>query len=258
MSMKFQTKKTPDYFGEINSVSLLTRYTSLDNIIEIIKHNKLHFSPLSNFSDLSEGKTLNQIINIENTKSISSEIRSQVFYASCWYNGSESILMWDIYGRKNSIDYLAIQIDFNSIKKILDEGSYRFISNKITIQKKEPLNEIKSDAFKLDTFKCGLIKYDDFDNLVKSNSNFVGRFKSLDFRHENEFRFLVYQNYKSSIIGLDDLKCCFNEESFRNLKFTIIVNPYASEDIFNFVEKGFSEFKNVEVIHSKFKNLLSK
>jgi len=237
------------------SISTLTRFTELEYAIEFIKQNKLHFSPLSSFPDKLEGKTFEQAkIEDENNvagKSIPSKIRREIIYASCWYAGYETLQMWDIYGKdKNCI---AIQIDFNQFNQnILSTGNYKVESNflnRIT----EP-RKLKKDGyiFRISDFKYGQINYIDFDNSSAIKKEFIGRFKSNHFRHENEFRFLITQNYKDKPpVGLKDLKFVIINNSLKKLKIKLIISPYASSDYFDFIKVGFKDQKNVEVIPSQ-------
>jgi len=243
--MNYQSKTIPSQFNKNNCEFTLTRYAKIEHILEFVKNRKLHFSPLSSFPDLMEGKTFNQAKFDEDGSSISPQTRRGVLYASCWYAGNENLNMWDIYGNKNKAnERLAIQFDLKKFKSlILEKGLYRFIPNELIENDKE---------FKLNTFKYGLINYIDFENNSLTKKEFIGRFKSSDFEHEHEFRFLISQNYiNNARVKLSDLKCCFNKVSFDKIKFTIIVSPYASKDYFEFVKKGFKDDKNVEVIPSK-------
>lgn len=100
--------------------------------------------------------------------------------------------------------------------------------------------------------KYGLINYIDFNDLSKIKKEFIGRFKSIDFNHEKEFRFIITQNYKDfPPIGLKDLKLAFINNTLKKIKIKLIVSPYASNDYFEFVKKGFKDDKNVEVLPSK-------
>lgn len=244
--MKFKSDIIPEYFNGNDSNIILTRFSKLDNILEIIKDRKFHFSPLSEYVDLTEGKTFKQAQKDNSKNSIDPKIRGNVFYASCWFNGDETIYMWDIYGGQKNTENLAIQFQFDPFKKnILDRGSFRFVSD-------------KNDSFKLNTFNYGSINYVDFNNKLKVKEDYVGRFKSMHFMHENEFRFLAYQNYKDTkLIGLKDLKCHFNDISFDKIKFTVLVSPYASTNYFEFIKDGFKKFTNVDVKQSKFYELFN-
>ena len=244
--MKIQSEKIPTFFNCNESNILLTRFSKLENILEIIKDRKFHFSPLLEYLDLTEGKTFKQAQNDNSKNSIDPKIRGNVFYASCWFNGDETIYMWDIYGGQKNTKNLAIQFQFDPFKKnILDCGLFRFVSD-------------KNDSFKLNSFKYGTINYVDFNNKLKVKEDYVGRFKSLHFVHENEFRFLAYQNYNDTkLIGLKDLKCRFNDALFDKIKFTVLVSPYASKNYLEFIKAGFKEYKNVDVKLSKFYDLFN-
>lgn len=249
-----EKKRMPKLFGDPKtSISTLTRYTEIEFAIEFIKHNKLHFSPLSSFPDKMEAKTFEQAKAESNiaSKSIPSKIRREIIYASCWYSGDETLQMWDIYG--NDKNCLAIQIDFAQFNQIIvNFDNFRVESRFLdSINKLRKLKN-KDYSFRISDFKYGLINYIDFKDLSKVKKEFIGRFKSVDFNHEKEFRFIITQNYKDfPQIGLKDLKLSFNSMKLKGIK--VIISPYASNDYYEFVRRGFSDYKNVEVICSKLK-----
>ena len=81
-------------FASNKGNDIITRITDLRNVYEFVKESKLHFSPLSKFSDHTEGKKFDELKmddkdqNNENSMPI---IRRKVMYASCWYNGGETL-----------------------------------------------------------------------------------------------------------------------------------------------------------------------
>ena len=236
-------------------VEIITRITSLQNAIEFIDNNTLHFSPLSCYKDYTEGKSFEQALIQESEsksdkKLIPNIVRREILYVSCWSEGEESLHMWDIYGKNNYA--VAIQIHLNDfINKVTNKGCFWFESKSFG----DLIRDYKSH-FKPSSFHYGLINYCDL--LIQENNvkQFIGQFKELAFAHENEFRFLIRQNYfNHPPVGLRDLKCKFTNNSFKNIAIKLIVNPYAKKDYFEFIKTRFKNQKQVEIIPSKFTKL---
>jgi hypothetical protein len=237
----------------------ITRFTSLENVLDFILNKQLHFSPFSSFPDYTEGRSLRQATCCENDNELKQQetppyLRRDFLYASCWHIGEENLYMWDIYG-KDKNNCLAIQLNIdNLIKDVFTPGNFWFSSEKFEqgFDKKMPSPE----RFKISCFHFGKLDYVDLEENSKNKKLYIGRFKDKAFSHENELRFLLRQNYKNlRPVCLRDLKCKFLNNAEEKLNIKILVNPYAQKSYFDFIKKAFYENKNVEVIHSKFKQL---
>jgi hypothetical protein len=242
-------------FGSNKGNSIITRITDLRSVYEFVKESKLHFSPLSKFSDHTEGKKFDELKmddkdqNIENSMPI---IRRKVMYASCWYNGGETLHMWDIYGKENR--QFAIQIDINELLTLgFHSGNFYFKSDVF-----EAYNKINEGniAFRPSGLHQGLVNYIDLKSDIDYKQQFIGRFKDLAFSHEKEWRILLRQNYEAApLIDLDDLKCHFFGTDFSQLQKTIIVSPYANAMQVEELKKEFNSLQNIDIKPSIFTEL---
>jgi hypothetical protein len=190
-------------------------------------------------------------MNISVDDYVSSAFRRQVLYASCWYNGEETLYMWDIYGRSDRM--FAIQV---CAEELIDYG---FRSKEFFFES-DFLNDnqfrLQTQTFKPASFHFGKVKYRNLNNDLNFEGCFIGQFKDQAFSHENEFRFLVKQNYqKTTQINLQDLKCSFNSEQLMKMKIKVILSPYADLSLLSSLEVLFYGYKNVSVEASVFTKL---
>ena len=236
----------------------LTRFTDLDNVLEFVLNKQLHFSPLSSFWDYTEGKSLKQATLLGNEKESNEQeiphyIRREILYASCWHIGDEKLYMWDIYGRDRNC--LAIQLNLDSLlENVLVPGN--FLVSSENLEKGSYNKEVLPQDFKISSFYFGKLDYVDLIKINGSKNLYIGRFKDKAFKHEKEFRFLIRQNYKGNQpVGLKDLKCRFLKNAEQNLNVKVMVSPYAQKNYLEFITKAFQEYKNIEVIASKFTTL---
>ncbi|WP_395804176.1 DUF2971 domain-containing protein [Daejeonella sp.] len=245
-------KKHDKVSGEI------TRFTQLDNVLDFVLNHQLHFSPLSIFPDHTEGKSLKQATLLGNEKEINGQeiphyIRREILYASCWHFGDEKLYMWDIYGRDKNC--LAIQLNLdNLLENVFAPGNFLFSSKNLD----EGFNNKDSNAEKVEisSFHFGKLEYVDLVKKTVKSNLYIGRFKDKAFEHEKELRFLFRQNYKGNQpVGLKDLKCRFLKNAEQNLNVKVIISPYAQKNYLEFITKAFQEYKNIEVIASKFTTL---
>jgi hypothetical protein len=234
----------------------VTRITDYNSVLEFVKKNSLHFSPLSSFEDFTEGKRFEDIAlsEEEEFKDINSStalFRRKVMYASCWHNGKESLLMWNLYGRNER--YLAIQMDYRHLVNLF--------SAKFTFESKS-LNNLRIAKDTKISFLPGSLHYGkvEYVNLLKISEKkknyFLGRFKDKAFHHEKEFRLLLRQNYKESyLVDLRDLKCVFTGSDFKQLKLKIIVSPCAPDFYYDMIKSQLKNYQNITVCESKYKKL---
>ncbi len=242
-------------FASNKGNNIITRITDLRNVYEFVKESKLHFSPLSKFSDHTEGKKFDELKmddkdqNNENSMPI---IRRKVMYASCWYNGGETLHMWDIYGKENR--QFAIQIDINELLTI-GFHSHNFQFKSASFEAYNKINE-GNIAFRTSSLHQGLVNYIDLKSDIDPKQLFIGRFKDQAFSHEKEWRILLRQNYdKGPLIDLDDLKCHFFGTDFSQLQKTIIVSPYANALQVEVLKKEFNSLQNIVIKPSIFTDL---
>lgn len=224
-------------FSDVNNEKI-TRFMSIEHAIDFIKNQQIHFSPLSSFKDKKEGANLKQASSpdeiFDNISTLTPEKRSEILYASCWYYGGESLHMWDIHNNPNQIA-VAIQVDQNAlVNKIFNKGNFKFHSDKLHSEQLE---------FKPSTFVYGNVKYIDFAKQDELNKKFyIGRFKDVAFKHENEFRFLLRQNNSDQApTNLKDLKCKLINNAFKKLAVKLILSPYLSSDLAEFLAVSFKK-----------------
>ena len=254
--MEYKKSKLPIIpFASHNVNSIITRITDLRSVYEFVKESKLHFSPLSKFSDHTEGKKFDELKMDELTEgenAVSPLKRRKIMYASCWYNGGETLHMWDIYGKNNK--QFAIQIDINELLTFgFNSGNFQIKSASF-----EAYNKINEGniAFRPSGLHQGLVNYIDLKSDIDYKQQFIGRFKDHAFNHEKEWRILLRQNYKDApLIDLDDLKCHFFGTDFSQLQKTIILSPYANAMQVEELKKQINSFQNTVIKPSIFTEL---
>ena len=232
---KFKNRKSiPD---------ILTRITSLQHTLDFIENKQLHFSPLASFKDQKEGQSFNQFIKESREGEILPIKRRDIMYASCWFSGDETLYMWDIYGSDKT--NLAIQLFTNSlIENIFTPKNFWFQSDENKIE------------FKPNSLHCGIIGYVDQIKTPELSKPPIGTFKDIAFSHENEFRFLLRQNYQDNPPqAFKNLKCKITNGAETQIAIKIIVSPYAESSYFEFIKKELELYSNVSVVHSKFRDL---
>jgi hypothetical protein len=186
---------------EINEDAYLWRYMDIHKFLSFVFNRSLHFTRLDNFEDKKEGITVNHLfykglkkqmdnhpmfdnirkyMSIETLGGAMNKIDDQLEkiqrrnFANCWVigeNNSESVAMWNLYSKPNS---LAIKIKYSNFKKLLnDKGLHSFDSTREVIC--SPINYID-------------FQKPDYKNLKNIDSVFT---KDISFKHENEFRIIV-------------------------------------------------------------------
>lgn len=249
----------PFYNSVKRTKKTITRIMDYQNVVDFVVNKRLHFSPLSSFEDFTEGKRFEEISlteeqeDFDKNNSASALFRRKVMYASCWYIGGESLHMWDLYGRNER--YLAIQMDHKQLVNLFST-KFEFESESCNTSR---ITKDSTLEFKPGSLHYGKVEY---VNLLKINKQqgklYIGRFKDKAFRHENEFRLLLRQNYKDSyLFDLRDLKCTFTDSDFTNLKLKIIVSPFAPSFYYEMIKNQLKDYHHVIVIESKFKKLFT-
>ena len=202
---------------QIDENAYLWRYMDLHKFLSFIFNKSIYFSRLDNFEDKKEGITINHLfyknlkkqmdkhpmfdnfrsyISVDTMGGKMNKIDDELHkiqirnFASCWVideNNSESVAMWNLYSKPNS---LAIKIKYSDFKKLLKEkGLHSFDSTREVIC--SPINYID-------------FQKPDFKKLKNIDSVFT---KDISFKHENEFRIIVREkereipeiNYKKNM-----------------------------------------------------------
>jgi hypothetical protein len=202
---------------EINEDAYLWRYMDIHKFLSFVFNKSLYFTRLDKFEDKKEGITVNHLFYKDLKKQIDNHpifdsVRNYMSvetlggemnkiddelekiqrrnFANCWVigeNNSESVAMWNLYSKPNS---LAIKIKYSNFKKLLNEkGLHSFDSTREVIC--SPINYID-------------FQKPDYENLKNVDSVFT---KDISFKHENEFRIIVKEvekeipaiNYKQNI-----------------------------------------------------------
>jgi len=138
-----------EMFEPVSSTTIIWRYMSLVNFIDLLKNRELYFSSVKNFllNDPWEGSFRNLINNdaldinsklSEEDLKIVRDILTERTYVNCWHiNETDSDAMWKIYSKNKGV---AITSFVKSLKQVLIESNEKFIVGKIkyeTIDKKE-------------------------------------------------------------------------------------------------------------------------
>lgn len=202
---------------KINEDAYLWRYMDIHKFLSFIFNKSFYFTRLDKFEDQKEGMTTNHLfyknlkkqidnhpmfdkiktyMSVETLGGEMNKIDDELIkiqkrnFANCWVigkNNSESVAMWNLYSRPNS---LAIKINYSNFKKnLIEKGLNGYSESREII--------------------CSPINYIDFQNPnFKNLENFDSVFtKDISFQHENEFRIIVREeereippiNYKSNI-----------------------------------------------------------
>jgi hypothetical protein len=243
-----------------NNTETITRIVDFKSIIEFVKHKKLHFAPISCFEDLTEGKSFKEANfppedDQKNSKKAHSLIRRKIMYASCWFNGDETLYMWDIYGRNER--YFALQLNlYEFVELNINTKNISFESETFDHLR---INKGSNTEFRPSNLYYGNVDYINLLQEVKNEKRyFIGRFKDSAFSHENEFRLLLRQNYKNNKqVDIKDLKCVFSKIELKKLGAKIIVSPYAPSYIFEMIKSELKDNNNVIIQKSKFSPLFN-
>jgi len=202
---------------EIKEDAYLWRYMDIHKFLSFIFKKSLYFTRLDKFEDRKEGITINHLFYQNLKKQIDNhpmfdKVRSYMSvetlggemnkiddelkkiqrsnFANCWVigeNSSESVAMWNLYSKPNS---LAIKIKYSDFKKLLiEKGLNSFDTSREVIC--SPINYID-------------FQNPDFSSFQNQDSVFT---KDISFNHENEFRIIVKEkireipaiNYKPNI-----------------------------------------------------------
>jgi hypothetical protein len=260
--------------------SYLWRYLDIHKFLSFIIKEELFLTRLDKFDDKREGISPNHLF-IQNIKrehearpeydklrsylsldfygsqinQIEEELKTiQRFnFANCWFisdKNSESVAMWNLYSKPNSI---AIRIKYDDFKK-------KLVDNKLA-------------AYREKKVICGPIKYLNFNNnteiqkLIKNPSESIF-LKDKSFQHEKEYRIIVKEDireippieYKENITS-SKLEKLHNQiynyagvalkiNDFKNYPFEIIHHPksekWAKDNILNILKMYDVNFKIYE------------
>jgi hypothetical protein len=194
---------------------LLWKYLDLHRLIYFLNTENLFFSPLSSFNDPMEGVTEKELYsklewdkqngqgseardNVKARRNASSngeakkasdpnDFRAKLdqvqrtFFASCWYCGTrESLAMWDAYSNNDSV---AIKFNPTDLCQRMISLSSEIDHDDFTM-----MVHGKVDYFKITPFEPG-------DKTLRNcGHRFKGFLKDVSYKHEEEFRFLVFQS----------------------------------------------------------------
>ena len=265
---------------QINENAYLWRYMDIHKFLSFIFNKSLYFTRLDKFEDKKEGITINHLFYQNVKKQIDNhpmfdKIRTYMSvdtlgsemnkiddelkriqrsnFANCWVigeNSSESVAMWNLYSKPNS---LAIKIKYSDFKKLLTEkGLHSFDTTREVICR--PINYIN-------------FQNPDFKNITDIDSVFT---KDISFKHENEFRIIVKEkerevppiNYKPNL-HRKKIEKLYNEHwdyfgvelnfiDFKDFNFEIVHHPksqdWAKSNIEEILKISEIEFKVNESI----------
>jgi Protein of unknown function (DUF2971) len=243
----------------------LYRYVSLTKLLHFLRTGSLYFTRMDSFEDGLEGiipyniselyVNLPELPDEENRNKaiISKEMweadkerrlnilnaiqhdlleKQKNLYVNCWYLGdSESLGMWDLYGKNGFMIRFERQVIQDLVK-----------------------SEIKSQTVKYESHDLlvgGIIRYQDFDkvpwNEEDSLIKYSGFRKHIAFKHEEEYRFIIH---KSEITagGIE-----YKLGEINDLQFDLFANPKMNPFEFSTNNELISRYTNKELNESKLK-----
>lgn len=235
----------------INENAYLWRYMDIHKFLSFIFNKSLYFTRLDKFEDSKEGITMSHLF-YQNLKremdnhpmfdkiktymsvdtlggemnKIDSELEKiqKCNFANCWVigeNNSESVAMWNLYSKPNSI---AVKIKFSDFKKLLTSKGLHSYDSTIKIL-------------------CSPINYINFQKPdLKSIKNFDSVFtKDISFKHENEFRIIVKEKER-------EIPTINYKPNLHNRKIEKLHNEHWN---YSGVELDFFDFEdyNFEIVH---------
>lgn len=233
----------------------LYHYTSIESLLLILKNRTLAFNSLQNVDDLEETKSK----DIENI--------GKICYVSCWtYDESESIPMWNMYThnmqgvRIKLKKYPFKKYKYNKEEYFLKENGESFINyerlykeDKASITMDNPLlykveytddlNKIYPNI-KTITNELSVLPNGNFQTNMKKSFDFgnLGRYKRKNWDFQKEVRYIINMA-PWSIRELQECKSLYDQEQLINrLEDTKIKAPYTrffldlSEEALNDIE----------------------
>lgn len=252
----------------INDETYLWRYINIEKFLSFIFTKSLYLTRLDKFEDKKEGislkhlffqnlkrkldnhpkfDSLRKLMSIDTLGSLMNKIDDELKliqefnFANCWVignNDSESVAMWNLYSRPNSI---ALKIKYKDFKRLLIE------------------NGVGNHDSKLEII-CGPVQYLDFQNIAPENfkekindSVFI---KDISFEHENEYRIIAREetrerpeiNYKPNI-SRKNIERLHNEVwNYHGINLELLnFNEYNFEIIYHPKSQDWAK-KNIEEI----------
>jgi hypothetical protein len=214
----------------------LYRYVSLTKLLHFLRTGSLYFTRMDSFEDGLEGIVPYNITELyanlpplqdeaSRNKEISEESwielkerrinilnhiqqdlleKQKRLYVNCWYLGdSESIGMWDLYGKNGFMIRFERQAIQDLVKSEIESQSVKYAKDDLIVG--------------------GIIRYQDFDKVVwkeeKSLIKYSGFRKHIAFKHEEEYRFIIH---KSEIVegGIE-----YKLGEINDLEFDLFANP---------------------------------
>jgi hypothetical protein len=230
--MKVEINK--EYSFEKNQ--FLWRYVDLHRLIYFLNTGNLFFSPLNSFFDPLEGigkenlldeQFVQAIDTNKETRSVeendcrediamqkefknSLEIIQKTLFANCWYLGvRESLAMWDTYSNKDSV---ALKFEPQDLSKAIIQNC----------------REVENDDFelmvhgKVEYFNISPPNAEADEEIKNCGHNYQGFLKDISYKHEEEFRFLVFQSNHERSYDYFELPI----GDLTSLNFSIVTHPH--------------------------------
>ena len=203
--MEIENRRDVKFINDenISENAYLWRYMDIHKFLSFAIKKSLFFTRLDKFEDKREGISISHLlyrnlkVRIDNDPSFEvmkgyvtidsmgnemNQIDEEIdriqksHFANCWNiseNTSESVAMWNLYSKPNS---LAIKIKYSEFKKILlEKGLINFDANSEVI--------------------CSPIQYIDFQSPERATFESVFT-KDISFKHENEFRIIFKEKLR--------------------------------------------------------------
>ena len=211
----------------------LWKYVDLHKLMDFINTSQLHFNRLDLFEDPIEGLPTSQLRRNYLTESVynkalerkiiaqhpklEEEILKDFFaspkqkqqFVSCWFHDErESMAMWNLYSNKDSV---AIKVKTNEFLNYTKEQGELFL---------------ESHGYRLNLIGdiIDYLKLNPFDpNLPKQKRRFAAFKKDLSYKHEQEYRLLIFTHPKwTEATNKKFFKFPFD---FEKVKIEIVCHP---------------------------------
>jgi hypothetical protein len=206
-----EVKKNRDYV--LREKDCLWRYIDLHQLLYFLNTETIFFAPLSSFEDPLEGiseRYLNQarlrsLAAGDQVNSNKLKHAQELVYASCWFLGdTESMAMWETHSNPDSV---AIEFNANYLVKLMAEKARKFQSDHFPVFSHGKVNYIQLSPV-------------DERQLKDHGEQMAGFLKDKSYRHEEEFRFLVFKRTDHEFFGFG-----LPVGSLEELDFRIIAHP---------------------------------
>jgi hypothetical protein len=241
----------------------LWKYLDLHKLIDLIASQELHFNRLDLFEDPIEGlstrnlratnllELINESENVELIEKIKDKhpnllenhdlesafraVKQRSQFVNCWFHDNrESMAMWNLYSNYDSV---ALKVKAKSLTDYLEKIGEDFISR-------------NGYRISLLSNKVEYLPLNPFDSSLPLQKRKYASFKKdLSYKHEQEYRFLIYANQQMAY-DENDIKFYRLPIDLEKIDLEIICHPLMLQWKRNNIRKLLEKFKR-NIIVSK-------